>query len=346
MTKEAYIQVVIVMAAGSSPEQIAHIKEKLQKAGFQTHVSHGVSRIIIGVIGEDTRRKLEDMAIKAVPGVEKVLSILKPYKLASREFIQENTIVQIDNVAIGGKETQVIAGPCAIESEGQALETAMAVKRSGANLFRGGAFKPRTSPYSFQGLGEKALKIMAKVREETGLKIVTEVMDTDTLPLVAEYADILQIGTRNMQNYQLLKKLGEYKKPVLLKRGSSASVEEWLLAAEYILAGGNYQVILCERGIRTFANNTRYTLDLSVVPLVKSLTHLPIMVDPSHSTGKWQLVAPMSKAAIAAGADGIIVEVHPNPEDALSDGAQSLTFANFASMMQDLRAVAGAVGRA
>ncbi len=337
---------VIVMEAGSSPGQIAYIKEKLQKAGCQAHVSYGTSRIIIGVIGEDTRRKLEDMAIKAIPGVEKIFSILKPYKLASREFMPEDTLVQVGNVVVGGKEVQVIAGPCAIESEGQALKTAFAVKKSGATLFRGGAFKPRTSPYSFQGLGEEALKIMAKVREETGLQIVTEVMDTDTLPLVAEYADVLQIGTRNMQNYQLLKKLGEYRKPVLLKRGSSASVEEWLLAAEYILTGGNYQVILCERGIRTFANNTRYTLDLSVVPLIKSLTHLPIMVDPSHSTGKWQLVPPMSNAAIAAGADGIIVEVHPNPEEALSDGAQSLTLENFNSMMQNLRAVAGAVGRA
>jgi len=337
--------VVIVMEAGSSPGQIAYLKGKLQNAGFKAHVSHGASRIIIGVIGEDTRRKLEDMAIKAIPGVEKIVSILKPYILASREFMPEDTIIQVGSVAIGGTEIQVIAGPCAIESEGQALETALAVKRAGATLFRGGAFKPRTSPYSFQGLGEKALKIMAKVREVTGLQIVTEVMDSDTLPLVAEYADVLQIGTRNMQNYQLLKKLGECRKPVLLKRGASASVEEWLLAAEYILAGGNYQVILCERGIRTFANNTRYTLDLSVVPLIKSLTHLPIMVDPSHSTGKWELVAPMSNAAIAAGADGIIVEVHPNPEEALSDGAQSLTIGRFTSMMHDLRAVARAVGR-
>lgn len=337
---------VIVMEPGSSIEQIDNIKNKLQKAGFQTHIiPYGTSRITIGVIGEVARQQLEDMAIKAMPGVEKILYIFKPYKLASREFKSEDTIIQVGDAVIGGKQIQVIAGPCAVESEGQALDTALAVKRAGATLFRGGAFKPRTSPYSFQGLGEKALEILTMVRQETGLPVITEVMDTDTLPLVAEYADILQVGARNMQNYHLLKKLGEYRKPVLLKRGPSASIEEWLLAAEYIIAGGNYQVILCERGIRTFANSTRYTLDLSVVPLIKSLTHLPVLVDPSHATGKWQLVPPMARAAIAAGADGIIVEVHPNPEDALSDGAQSLTFENFTAMMQDIKSVAKAVER-
>lgn len=333
------------MEAGSSPETVEAVIQKLKDEGFQTHISQGDSRTIIGVVGEETRRKLEDMSIKAMPGVEKILNILKPYKLASREFKPENTTITIGNVIIGANQIQVIAGPCAVENKKQALETAIAVKKAGATLYRGGAYKPRTSPYSFQGLGEKGLEILAMVREETGLPIVTEVMDTDTLPIVTEYADILQIGTRNMQNYQLLKKIGNLDKPVILKRGSSASVEEWLLAAEYILSGGNHKVILCERGIRTFANSTRYTLDLSVVPLVQSLTHLPVIVDPSHATGKWQLVSPMAKAAVAAGADGLIVEVHPQPSEALSDGAQSLTFDNFQSMMKDIRNVAIAIGR-
>lgn len=336
---------IIVMEAGSSPETVEAVIQKLKDEGFQTHISQGDSRTIIGVVGEETRRKLEDMSIKAMPGVEKILNILKPYKLASREFKPENTTITIGNVIIGANQIQVIAGPCAVENKKQALETAIAVKKAGATLYRGGAYKPRTSPYSFQGLGEKGLEILAMVREETGLPIVTEVMDTDTLPIVTEYADILQIGTRNMQNYQLLKKIGNLDKPVILKRGSSASVEEWLLAAEYILSGGNHKVILCERGIRTFANSTRYTLDLSVVPLVQSLTHLPVIVDPSHATGKWQLVSPMAKAAVAAGADGLIVEVHPQPSEALSDGAQSLTFDNFQSMMKDIRNVAIAIGR-
>jgi 3-deoxy-7-phosphoheptulonate synthase len=337
--------VIIVMEAGSSWKQIETILHILHELGLQTHVSQGTSRTVIGVLGNETRKKIEDMSLSAMPGVEKIISILKPYVLASREFKKENTIIKIGEAVIGSDQLQVIAGPCAIESESQALETAFAVKNSGATLFRGGAFKPRTSPYSFQGLGEKALKILAKVKSEVGLPIVTEVMDTDTLPLIYEYADILQIGTRNMQNYQLLKSVGKLDKPVLLKRGTSASVEEWLLAAEYILSNGNQKVILCERGIRTFAKDTRYTLDLSVVPVIKCLTHLPIIVDPSHSTGKWQLVAPLAKAAVAVGADGLLIEVHPNPENALSDGAQSLTISNFECLMNDIKKIALAVDK-
>lgn len=334
---------IVIMQQEATPEQIGAVLERLSKNGFQTHLSRGVERTIIGVIGDRTR--LSDMALEAMPGVEKVVPVLQPYKLASRAFHPEDSLVSVGELVIGGEEVHVMAGPCAVESEEQLLEAAWRVKAAGATILRGGAFKPRTSPYSFQGLEEKGLKLLAKARELTGLKIVTEVLDIRSLPLVAEYADILQIGARNMQNFALLREVSKVNKPVLLKRGMSATIEEWLLAAEYIMAGGNHQVILCERGIRTFETYTRNTLDLSAVPVVKYLSHLPVVVDPSHGLGKWRFVPAMARAAIAAGADGLLVEVHPNPAEALCDGPQSLTPENFNQMMEELAQVARAVNR-
>jgi len=331
------------MSREATDEHIENVKRRLEKEGFSIHLSKGVARTVIGAIGDKTRIPL--LALEAMPGVEKVVPILQPYKLASREFKDEPTIIKIRNVEIGGDTIHVIAGPCAVESREQLLETAHMVKEAGATLLRGGAFKPRTSPYSFQGLGEEGLKILAEAREETGLPIVTEVMDIESLPVVYEYTDVFQIGARNMQNFNLLRKVGETDKPVLLKRGPSATIEEWLLAAEYIMSSGNYQVILCERGIRTFEQFTRNTLDLSAVCAVKMLSHLPVIVDPSHGTGKWQLVSPMSRAAVAAGADGLIIEVHPNPSEALSDGPQSLTPDNFRDLMNELIQIAPVLGR-
>ncbi|WP_027719406.1 3-deoxy-7-phosphoheptulonate synthase [Desulfovirgula thermocuniculi] len=334
---------IVIMQQEATEEQIGAVVERLTKNGFQAHLSRGVERTIIGVIGDRTR--LFDMALEAMPGVEKVVPVLQPYKLASRAFHPENSLVPVGDLVIGGEEVHVMAGPCAVESEEQLLETAVQVRAAGATVLRGGAFKPRTSPYSFQGLEEEGLKILARARELTGLKIVTEVMDTRSLPLVAEYADILQIGARNMQNFTLLREVARINKPVLLKRGMSATIEEWLLAAEYIMSGGNHQVILCERGIRTFETYTRNTLDLSAVPVVKYLSHLPVVVDPSHGLGKWRFVPAMARAAIAAGADGLLVEVHPNPAEALCDGPQSLTPENFRQMMEELARVAEVMGR-
>ncbi|WP_334111225.1 3-deoxy-7-phosphoheptulonate synthase, partial [Thermodesulfitimonas autotrophica] len=312
--------------------------------GFKAHLSRGVEKTIIGVIGDE--RRLKEVALEVLPGVEEVIPILQPYKMASRSFRADRTVIDLgDGIVIGGERIHVMAGPCAVESREQLLTAAEKVKAAGATILRGGAFKPRTSPYSFQGLGEEGLKILAEAREKFGLKIVTEVMDIRTLPLVAAYADIIQIGTRNMQNFDLLKEVGKVNRPVLLKRGLSATIEEWLMAAEYILANGNFNVILCERGIRSFETYTRNTLDLSAVPVVKHLSHLPVVVDPSHGLGRWKFVAPMCRAAIAAGADGLLVEVHPNPAAALCDGAQSLTPENFAAMMDDLRRIAAALGR-
>ncbi|MDP3051086.1 MAG: 3-deoxy-7-phosphoheptulonate synthase, partial [Eubacteriales bacterium] len=316
---------------------------RLEERGFRAHLSRGVERTIIGAIGDET--KLRGMALEALPGVESVVAILQPYKMASRSFKQEDTVVRIGDVEIGGTAIQVMAGPCAVESKEQLFEAAEHVKARGANLLRGGAYKPRTSPYSFQGLAEAGLKLLAEAREKYGLLIVTEVMDTRTLPMVAHYADIIQVGTRNMQNFYLLRELGTVDKPILLKRGLSSTVEEWLMSAEYILSSGNPNVILCERGIRTFENYTRNTLDISAVPVVKYLSHLPIIVDPSHGLGKWKFVNPMARSAIAAGADGLLIEVHPNPAEALCDGAQSLTPENFALLMEGLVPVAEAVGR-
>lgn len=336
-------KMIIVMSHRASDDEIEAVLIRLERTGFQIHLSRGVERTIIGAIGDKTR--LGDVGLGAMPGVEKVVPILQPYKLASRTFQEEDTVIRVGDLKIGGDTVHVMAGPCAVESREQLLEAARIVKEAGATILRGGAFKPRTSPYSFQGLEEEGLRLLAEAREATGLLIVTEVMDARTLPLVAQYADILQIGARNMQNFFLLREVAKVDKPVLLKRGSSATIEEWLMAAEYIMAGGNYNVILCERGIRSFESYTRNTLDLTAVPVVKYLSHLPVIVDPSHAIGKWRFVPTMSRAAIASGADGLIVEMHPNPAEALCDGPQSLTPTNFAAMMAELKQIAEVVGR-
>ncbi|MHB8158088.1 MAG: 3-deoxy-7-phosphoheptulonate synthase [Desulfocucumaceae bacterium] len=334
---------IVVMNHKADKRDIDSVIEKLEKNGFQIHLSEGVERTIIGAIGDKTI--LGDLSIEAMPGVEKVVPILMPFKLASRNFKEQDTIVKIGNVEIGGDTIHVMAGPCAVESKAQLMEAALRVKEAGATLLRGGAFKPRTSPYSFQGLEEKGLEMLAEAREKTGLYIVTEVMDPRTLPLVAQYADVIQIGTRNMQNFILLKEVATAGKPVLLKRGISATIEEWLMAAEYIISGGNNQVILCERGIRSFETYTRNSLDLTSVPILKHLSHLPVIVDPSHAIGKWRYVQPMARASIAAGADGLIIEVHPNPAEALCDGPQSLTPENFKALMNEVRQVSKLMNR-
>ncbi|MDT3700070.1 MAG: 3-deoxy-7-phosphoheptulonate synthase [Thermincola sp.] len=333
---------IVVMSNGASKQEVNHVLERLEKLGFQIHLSEGVERTIIGAIGDKTI--LNEVALEAMPGVEKVVPILQPYKLVSREF-KKHSVVKVGDLEFGGKDLHVMAGPCAVESLEQLLETAEQVVKSGATILRGGAFKPRTSPYAFQGLEEEGLKMLAEAREKTGLKIVTEVVDPRNVELVARYSDILQIGARNMQNFLLLKEVAGIDKPVVLKRGASATVEEWLMAAEYLMAGGNYNVILCERGIRTFETYLRNTLDLSAVPVAKSLSHLPVIVDPSHATGKWKYVKPMAMAAIAAGADGLLIEVHPNPAQALCDGPQSLTPENFDDLMTDIRKMAAIMDR-
>jgi 3-deoxy-7-phosphoheptulonate synthase len=334
---------IVVMNHNAEDVDIDRVLQKLMDAGFQIHLSRGVERTIIGAIGDKTR--LSDHALEAMPGVEKVVPILQPYKLASRAYMDGPTVVKVGDLEIGGDTIHVMAGPCAVESREQLIQAAQLIRAAGATLLRGGAYKPRTSPYSFQGLEEEGLKLLAEAREQTGLRIVTEVMDPRTVALVAKYADVLQIGARNMQNFSLLREVARAGKPVLLKRGPSATIEEWLLAAEYILAEGNRDVILCERGVRTFETYTRNTLDLTAVPVVKYLSHLPVIVDPSHAIGKWRFVDPMARAAIAAGADGLLVEVHPNPAEALCDGPQSLTPGNFSSMMQKLGDIARVMGR-
>lgn len=326
---------VVVMQKGVSQEQINKVQKRLEAEGYSVHLSQGAKRTIMGVIGEPG--KVDPQILASLPGVEKVVPIMQPFKLASRDFKHQNTVIQVGKHMIGDGHITLIAGPCAIESRETFLEAALAVKEAGAEMLRGGAFKPRTSPYSFQGLGEEGLKIMAEARELTGLPLVTEVMDQKSIAMVAEYVDIIQVGARNMQNFFLLRELGRVNKPVLLKRGMSATIEEWLMAAEYIVGSGNPQVILCERGIRTFETYTRNTLDLSAVPLLKQLTHLPVMVDPSHGTGKRELVEPMSLAAAACGADGLMIEVHPNPSQAWSDGPQSLLPADFARLSRKVR---------
>jgi 3-deoxy-7-phosphoheptulonate synthase len=336
---------IIVMESGASEELVKAVVDRVHGAGLNTHVSVGVSRTVIGVVGDDRTKEMLRESLEVTPGVERVVAILQPFKLVSREFIPHDTVVKVGTRAIGGAGVTVIAGPCSVESREQILATADAVKAAGATMLRGGAFKPRTSPYSFQGLEEEGLYLLAEARDRTGLPIVTEAMDASQLDLVARYADMIQIGARNMQNYPLLREAGRAKLPVLLKRGVSATLEELLLAAEYILNEGNYQVVLCERGIRGFNGHTRYTLDLAAVPVLKHLTHLPVIVDPSHGTGKWRYVAPMALAAVAGGADGLIVEVHPDPARALSDGPQSLNLENFANLMSALRPVASAIGR-
>lgn len=334
---------IIVLKKDATEAQIKHIVEKVKALGLRPMISKGIERTIIGVIGEED--VLRSQPLEVFPGVEKVMPVLAPYKLVSREFKKEDSIIDIGGLKIGGKDIVVMAGPCSVENQQLLLKIAASVKKAGAKVLRGGAFKPRTSPYAFQGLGQEGLVYLKEISKKTGLKIVTEVMDTRDVPLVAKYADIVQIGARNVQNFNLLKEVGLLKKPVLLKRGMMSTIKEWLMSAEYILSNGNFNVILCERGIRTFEDSTRFTLDLSAVPVVKSLTHLPIIIDPSHGTGKWGLVSPMAKAAIAAGADGLIIEVHPNPEEAFSDGLQSLLPDNFARMMLELKKIAKAVGR-
>lgn len=334
---------IVVMEPGATEEQIRRVVEKLQSMGFSIHLSRGVEKTVIGAVGE--RRAEAAQAIEAMPGVEKVVPILHPFKLAGSQFKPERTQVKVGNVVFGGEKVVVIAGPCAVESREQLITVAKAVKKAGADMLRGGAFKPRTSPYSFQGLEEEGLKLLAEAREETGLPFVTEVVNPRDIELVASYADMLQIGARNMQNFTLLREVGACGKPVLLKRGLAATIEEWLMAAEYIISAGNWNVVLCERGIRTFETFTRNTLDVSAIPAVKSLSHLPIIADPSHATGKSKLVTAVSLGAVAAGADGLLIEVHPCPSEALSDGPQSITPEEFDSLMAQLRPVTTAVGR-
>lgn len=334
---------IIIMNAQATKEQINDVESKLSELGFITHPIFGEVKTVIGAIGD--KRNLNTNAISVMPGVENIVPIMKPYKLAGRELKPTPTIVDLGDVKIGGDEVVIMAGPCAIETEETYVETAKKVKEAGAKILRGGAFKPRTSPYAFQGLEEDGLKIMASGREATGLKLVTEVIDTRDVELVSAYTDILQIGARNMQNFRLLKEVGMSSKPVLLKRGLSATIEEWLMAAEYIMASGNPDIILCERGIRTYETATRNTIDLSAIPVVKELSHLPIVVDPSHATGTWKYVSALSKGAIATGADGLIIEVHMEPNNALCDGAQSLKPSKFAQLMNELKPVAEAVGR-
>lgn len=335
---------IIVLRPDATQSQIKHIIERVKKLGLKPMVSKGVERTIIGVIGEEDVIRVQPLEV--FPGVEKVMPILKPYKLVSRDFKKEDSIINIGNgIKIGGKRIVVMAGPCSVENEKILLKAAKAVKDAGASVLRGGAYKPRTSPYSFQGLGEEGLKMLAKAKKETGLLVVTELMDTKDVKLVERYADIIQIGARNMQNFNLLKTVGQIKKPVLLKRGMSSTIKELFMSAEYILSEGNFDVILCERGIRTFEDYTRFTLDVNAVGAIKNLSHLPVVVDPSHATGKWGLVPAAAKAAVAAGCDGLLIEVHPNPEEALSDGNQSLLPERFDDLMKDLKKIAKAVGK-
>jgi 3-deoxy-7-phosphoheptulonate synthase len=338
---------IIITRPNVSDAEIDHIRERIESVGMRTHLSRGEHRTIIGCIGDESL--LDELPLRSLPGVESVTPILKPYKLASREFAVDRTVVRVGGrngvATFGGPTITVIAGPCSVESREMLLQTAHEVRAAGATMLRGGAFKPRTSPYAFQGLGAEALRLLTDVRNETGLPVVTEVMDTRQVDLVAEHADMLQVGARNMQNFALLAELGHVRRPILLKRGLSATIKELLMAAEYIMANGNHDIVLCERGIRTYETATRNTLDIAAIPVLKRETHLPVIVDPSHAGGDASLVAPLAFAAIAAGADGLIVEVHPDPENALSDGDQSLAPPAFATMMQQLEAFAAATGR-
>ena len=335
---------IIVMRPQASKKQIDHLVSKVKRLGLKPWVSRGVERTIIGIIGEEDLLRVQPLEV--FPGVEKVMPILTPYKLVARDFKKEGSAVKIGRgLSVGGKQIIVMAGPCSVENEKLLIAIANKVKAAGATVLRGGAFKPRTSPYAFQGLGEKGLKFLARAKKETGLLIVTELMDTRDMALVERYADIIQIGARNMQNFNLLKVVGQSQKPVLLKRGMASTIKELLMSAEYILSEGNFNVMLCERGIRTFEDYTRFTLDINAIGAIKALSHLPVVVDPSHATGRWGLVDCSSRAAVAAGCDGLLIEVHPKPEEALSDGAQSLLPENFKAMMQQLKKVASAVGR-
>ena len=334
---------IIIMSQGATQNEIEQVIAKVTGAGLKVHLSEGKFRTIIGLIGE--KKLMAQLPLEAMDGVEKTVSVTAGYKLVSREFKNEDTVIDIGGIFVGGTNITVMAGPCAVESREQLLESARIVKAAGAQFLRGGAYKPRTSPYSFQGLEEKGLEMLAEARDVTGLKIVTEVVDIESVPVVGAYADVLQIGARNMQNFQLLKAVGKSGMPVLLKRGIAATINEWLHAAEYIMSEGNYNVMFCERGIRTYEDYTRNTLDLSAVAALKNLSHLPVIVDPSHGTGLWKLVRPMSRAAIAAGGDGLMIEVHPQPAEALSDGNQSLTPKNFQTLMDEVKAIASVMGR-
>jgi len=334
---------MIVMRDGASEQEIQGVIDKLHAIGAEAHLSRGEFKTVIGAIGD--REKISEIPLAALPGVEKVIPIMKPYKLVSREFHPESTLVKVGPVEIGGDYFTVIAGPCAVENEEQVIASAKAAKKMGASILRGGAFKPRSSPYSFQGLGEEGLRLLARARDITGLPVVTEVVDVRHVVVVANHVDVLQIGARNMQNFLLLREVGMQQKPVLLKRGMSSTVEELLMAAEYIVQGGNTNVILCERGIRTFETATRNTLDLSSVPIVKNLSHLPIIVDPSHATGKREVITALARGALAVGADGVMVEIHPDPKAALCDGPQSLDFEQFGEMMEELKTMAPPLGR-
>lgn len=335
---------IIVLKPSATDQDIEDVSRRIQEMGYRAHVSRGETRTIIGAIGDD-RGKERLQSLESLESVEAVIRILQPFKLASRDVHPEGTQVQVNGVVIGGQKVVVMAGPCSVESREQLLAVAREAKAAGATILRGGAFKPRTSPYAFQGLEEEGLKLLAEARKATGLPVVTEVMEPEKVEMVAEYADLLQIGARNVQNFSLLKRVAECGKPVLLKRGMATSIQEWLLSAEYILSGGNGQVILCERGIRSFETFTRFTLDLNAVPVVKKLSHLPVVVDPSHGTGHWEYVGAMARAGLAAGADGLIIEVHNKPEEALSDGPQSLKPERFARLMQELRPLVRALGR-
>jgi 3-deoxy-7-phosphoheptulonate synthase len=336
---------IIVLKSGTPDAEVDDVEQRITAMGYRPHAIRGQLRTVIGAIGDD-RGKERLRALESLECVESVTPILQPFKLASREVRSASTIVPVGaGVVVGGDRVVVMAGPCSVESRDQVLEVAAHVKAAGAAVLRGGAFKPRTSPYAFQGLEEEGLKLLAEARRETGLPVVTEVMEPDRVDVVAEHADVLQIGARNVQNFSLLRRVAETRKPVLLKRGMATSIHEWLLSAEYVLAGGNPNVILCERGIRTFETSTRYTLDLNAVPVVKKLSHLPVVVDPSHGTGHWEYVEALAMAAVAAGADGLIIEVHPRPTEALSDGPQSLKPDRFAALMARLRRVADAVDR-
>jgi 3-deoxy-7-phosphoheptulonate synthase len=334
---------LVVMKPNATAAEIAAVEEKIRSLGLVPHAIPGAQRVAIGVTGN--KGAVDPALFETMPGVRDAIRVSQPFKLVSREVKPEDTVIDVGGVQIGGPHVAVMAGPCSVESREQLLEAAHAVKRSGAVFLRGGAYKPRTSPYEFQGLAEEGLRLLALAREQTGLKVVTEAMDAETLPLVAECADVVQIGARNMQNFSLLKQAGRLEKPILLKRGPSATLREFLMAAEYVVSHGNPRVALCERGIRTFETATRNTLDLNAVPVLKSLTHLPVIVDPSHGIGLRAHVPAMARAAVAAGADGLIVEVHPCPEKALSDGQQSLTPAEFAALMEQVKVIAGAVGR-
>jgi 3-deoxy-7-phosphoheptulonate synthase len=334
---------IVIMKAQATMREISAVIARIEDMGYQAHLSDGEERSIIGVIGDD--RPLDREQFERMPGVDRCVPILKPFKLASRDFRPDNTRFPIGNQMVGSDQIILMAGPCSVESREQILETAHACKEAGAHVLRGGAFKPRSSPYSFQGLGEKGLQYLAEAREQTGMPIITEVMEPALVPLVCEYADILQIGARNVQNYALLHAVGKSQHPVLLKRGMSSLMEEWLMSAEYILSHGNTRVMMCERGIRTFETYTRNTFDINAIPVIKQLSHLPVIADPSHATGKWEYVAAAAKASVAAGADGLIIEVHPRPEEALSDGGQSLKPKRFAQLVKEMKAIAEAVGR-